>query len=352
VRALIVTLGFLVVVGVAAAAAPQPTTIAHAPAPVEAVAQDGGLLSWLGGDGKQCNSVHLIAGGSIFVLPQPANGSMTCHWALSPGAEYLALAAGASAALWTLHESRTDFVLTAQLGGREIEVDRLAHVDGTGWWLGGIAGGGNALAYSAVDVGYVDPLGCGSGGSCKKKITGGGISLVTSGQKTSLPGAGPALGLAVSNGRVAYIQATTVTKGGIPTSSASSSLQIRDVPSGALLTQAKPLGVPLAVGLAPHVLGVLSRYARSLRLTWYDPATGEKLGGVRVPLSTSALTMNDQFIVYRFGRSLRAVVLATRHVHALGQTALQSLGLSLDQGRLVWAENHSSYGLIRALSIR
>ena len=55
--------------------------------------------------------------------------------------------------------------------------------------------------------------------------------------------------------------------------------------------------------------------------------------------------MSDQFVVYRFGRTLRALVLATRHSHPLGKTALQYLGLSLDQGRLVWAENHSTYGL-------
>ena len=355
-RTLIVMAGFFAIAGVALAAAPQPTTVVHAPAPVRALAQDGGMLGWLGGDGKKCNGVHLLGGGHTSVLPQPPNSSMTCHWAISNGAVHLAVAADANAAIWTLHEKRSDFVMAAQVGGKEIEVDRLAHADSTGWWLGGITGGGSTLAYSAVDVEYVDPLACGSGGSCKKKIAGGGIDLVTAGQtagqKKALPGAGPALDPAVSNGRIAYIPATTVAKDGSPASSSGAVVQVRDASNGTLISRAKPVGVPLAVGLSAHVLAVLSRNVHFLRLSWFDPATGHKLGGVGVPVQTAPLlAVNDQFVVYRFGRTLRALVLATRHSHPLGKTAPQYLGLSLDAGRLVWAENHSTYGLLRALSL-
>jgi hypothetical protein len=277
---------------------------------------------------------------------------MTSHWTLSSDAEHLELAAGAAAALWTLPERHSDFVMTAEVGGKEVEVDRLAHPDGTGWWLGGATGGGTTLAYSSVDVEYVDPLGCASGGSCKKKIAGGGIDLVTEGQKTPLPGAGPALGLALSNGRMAYIRATTVAKSGAPASSSNAAVQIVNVPSGNVVSQAKPPGIPLAIGLGPHVLAVLSRDVHFLRLSWYVPATGRKLGGIGVPVQTaSTLAVNDQFVVYRFGRTLRAVNEATRHVHPLGKTAPAYVGLSLDQGRLVWAENQNGHGLIRALSL-
>jgi hypothetical protein len=325
----------------------------HAPAPVKALAQDGGLLAWLGGDGKKCNSVHVTGGGTTYVLPQPSNTSTTCHWALSSGTVELAIAAGAAAALWTLHEHNADLVMTAQqAGGKEIKVDQLAHPDSTGWWLGGIAGGGTTLAYSSVEVQYVDPLACGSGGSCKKEIHGGAIDLVTAGQKTVLRKAGPAIALAVNNGRIAYIRATTVAKNGSPASSSGSTVPVEDVSTGAIISQAKPVGVPLAVGLSSHVLAILSRNVHFLRLSWYDPATGKKLGGIGVPVQTApALAVNDQFVVFRFGRNLRALVLATRHIHPLGETAANYLGLSLDQSRLVWAENHKTYGLIRALSI-
>jgi hypothetical protein len=351
VRALIVLAVFFAFAGAAWAAAPQPTTIVHTPAPVKALAQDGGLLAWLAGNGKKCNEIHLIGGGHNYVLPQPPNASMTCHWAIANGTVHLAIAADALAALWTLHEQRSDFVMTAQVGGKETEVDRLAHPNGTGWWLGGVTGGGGTLAYSAVDVEYMDPLACGSGGSCKKKVAGGGIDLVTAGQKTSLPLAGAALGLAVSGGRIAYIQATRV-KNGSPASSPGAAVLVRDASNGTLVSRAKAPGVPIAVGLSSHVLVVLSRTVDSMRLSWYDPATGQKLGGVGVSLLTlPMLAVSDQFVVYRFGHSLRELVLATRHSHPLGKTPLPSVGLSLDQGRLVWAEDHTAYGLIRALPV-
>lgn len=348
-RALIVTAGVLATAGMALAAAPQPTTIVRSPTPVKALAQDGVMLAWLSGNAQKCNVVHMTGGGHTYILPQPSNTSMTCHWALSNGPVHLAIATDANAALWTLHERSSDFVMTAQVGGKEIEVDRLAHADGTGWWLGSIAGGESTLAYSSVDVEYVDPLACGSGGSCKKKIASGRTQLVTAGQKTVLPGAGPALGLSVSNGRIAYYRATTVTKAGAPTSSAGAVVLVEDISDGGVV-KARPPGVPLAVGLAPHVLAVLSRNNGFLRLSWYDPATGRKLGGIGVPVQSAAtLAVSDQFVVYRLGRNLRAVVLATRHVRPLTKTAASYLGLSLDQGRLVWAENTSTSGRIRAL---
>ncbi len=129
-------------------------------------------------------------------------------------------------------------------------------------------------------------------------------------------------------------------------------MPVEDVSTATIVSQAKPVGVPLAVGLSAHVLAILSRNVHFLRLSWYDPATGEKLGGIGVPIQTAPeLAVSDQFVVFRFGRSLRALVLTTRHVHPLGKTATNYLGLSLDSGRLVWAENHKTSGAIRALPL-
>ena len=354
-RALLAIAGLLVIAGVAAAATPQPTTLKQLSVPVRAVAQDGGMLAWLASDKTKCNTVHIVGNGKTYVLPHPTNGSMTCHWNLANGPEQLAIASsGTPAALWTLHEGGSDFVMTAQVGGPEKEVDRLAHqTDGTGWWLSSVTGGGTTLAYSSVDVEYVNPIACGEGGSCKKYIAGGGIYLVAAGQKTLLHSSGPALGLAVSGGRIAYIRATDVAKGGKPASTADAPVQVVDLSDGAVVSRAKPVGIPLAVGLSPHVLAVLSRNGYNLRLTWYDPATGRKLGGIGVPVQTaSELAVNDQFAVYRFGVHLRALAVAKDHIHVLGKTGPAYLGLSLDQGRLVWAENSQSSGRIRALFLR
>lgn len=351
VRALIVIAGLLVFAGIAAAATPTPTTIERVPGRVEALAQDGPMLGWLSGDGTHCNTIHMSGGGNTYVLPQPTSTSTTCHWDLSQGVEHLAIA-GASAALWTLHERGSDYVMTAEVGGAEVKIDRLDHqTNGRGWWLGGTTGAGSTLAYSSVDVEYVDPLACASGGSCKKKIAGGEIDLVSAGQASPLPGSGPALGLAASNGRIAYFPATNVVKG-VPVSSAGALIRVTDVSDGSVISQASPVGVPLAIGLSAHVLAVLSRTSSGLRVTWYDPASGQKLAGVAVPLTTAPeLGVDDQVVVYRYGRIQRAIVLATRHIRALGETAPSHLGLSLADGRLVWAENGATSSRIRALSL-
>ncbi len=351
-RLLIVIAGLLIVAGTAAAATSQPTTLVKSPSPVEAATQDGGMLGWLSGSQKKCNTVHITGNGKTYVLPQPPSGTMTCRWALTPGAEELALASGASTALWTLHEHDSDFVLTAPFGGKEAKVEQLAHAsDGTGSWLGGIAGGGTTLAYSTAVVAYVDPLGCASGNSCAKKISGGGIELVANGQRTALPNSLPALGLSVSNGRIAYIQATAVTKRGAPLSSSSATIQVVDISNGAVVSQASPVGVPVAVGLSPHVLAVLSRDGSKTLLTWYDPGSAAELGGMAVPAKTAAdLAVDDQVIVYRVNRFLHALTVATTRDHVIAKTAPRPFDLSLDQGRLAWAETTRTSGRIRGLS--
>jgi hypothetical protein len=354
VRALFATAGFFVIAGIAAASAQQhPKTIVHSSTPVEAVTQDGGRLAWLSGSRSKCNAIHLTGGGKVHVLPQPQSGSMTCRWRLTPGAQELAIAAHASAALWTLHELRADYVMTAQVGGQEVKVQRLAHQsDGTRWWLGGIAGSGTTLAYAAVDVEYVDPIGCGSGGSCAKKIAGGRIELVNAGKKTRLPHSGPALDLAVSDGRIAYIQPTAVSKTGAPVARSSSAVQVADVSTGAVVSQVNPVGVPLAIGLSAHLLAVLSRAAGDLKLTWYNPASGRRRGGITVsPKTAPTLVVGDHVIVYRVGHYLRALTVATHHTRALVKVTTGFVGLSLDKGRLVWAETTHTSGRIRSLSV-
>lgn len=358
VRALIATAGLLLLAGTAAAASTQPSTLRHSPAPVDAVAQDGGLVAWLSGNGNKCNVVHVLAPDGTEVLPQPATQSMTCHWDLSAGQPQLALAAGSSSALWTLHESGSvpyDYVMAARVGGREVQVDRLAHEsDGTGWWLGGIAGAGTTLAYSTVDVEYVDPLDCASGGSCKKKIAGGGIQLVSGGHATTLIADAPALDLAASNGRLAFLPATRVAKSGAPAPSRTAAIEIADATQGTLVSQAQPDGFPLALALAPRVLAVLTRTSRTTdKISWYDAEDGIRLGSVAVPGRTAPeLAASDRVVVFRIGHTIRGVGLATGRIRTLARAANAAVGLSLSRGQLVWAENTTTDGRIQALALR
>ena len=101
------------------------------------------------------------------------------------------------------------------------------------------------------------------------------------------------------------------------------------------------------------MLATLERTPLGLRLAWYDPATGVPSGSVPVAHAASPeLTANDQLVVFHVGRSLHGVDVTTHRVRTLGTTAATPIGLSLEGGRLAWAENVNGVGRIRALYVR
>ena len=327
--------------------------------PIVAIAQDNSVAAWFtsGAKTKTCNVVHVLSPGKRDQsMPQPASGSLTCNWTLANWPTQLAIASRLPMALWTLHESGpspADRVMAATFGGPERQLKRLAHAsDGTGDWLGGIAGAGHTLVYSWDDVEYVNPSRCLSGQPCKQKIADGGIRVVTRTTDTPLPTAQPALQLAVAAGRIAYIPATIV-HGGRPSTTTNATLPIMDVMTGEVLGQPKVHGIPLAIALSPHVLAVLTTLAGPHdRISWYSALDGSKLGSVLVAAGASPqLAASDQLIVYRVGRVLHDVSTRTGRVGRLMQTGKTTVGLSLSRGRLIWAQNHNGVGRLRALSL-
>jgi hypothetical protein len=357
VRAVLATAGLLALVGSAAAQPPVARTLRRsADTTIAALAQDGRLVAWLTAGGRKCNAVHMLAGGKTELVPSPAAGSLTCHWDLSDEQPQLAVATRSSAALWTLHENGpypVDYVLGAQVGGPERRLDRLAHADnGTGLWLGGVAGGGSTLAYSFVDVEYVDKLSCLSGGVCRRRIAGGGIRTVSEEGVTPLPGAGPALQLATAAGRLAYVPASRVGANGAPAANASAAIDVLDARTGGSICAVSPPGAPLAIGLAPHVLAVLARDGRHDRISWYDPADGSALGSAPVSRRTAPqLVTSNRIAVYRVGRALREIVFRTGDSRKLAKVSGTLGGLTLAGGHLVWAENYDGASRIRTLAV-
>ncbi len=355
-RALLATAGLLVLAGSAAAGSPTVRTMArNTSGPIEATAQDGRSVAWLASGGEKCNTVHVREGDTESVYSDTPEGGMTCHWDFSDGPSQLALAAQADTVLWTLHgggPAPFDYVLAASGGGLERQLVRLAHAsNGTGEWLGGVTGSGRTLAYSWNDVEYVDKLGCLSGGSCQQKIADGGIQIVTRTTDTALPGAGPALGLAASTGRLAYIPATTV-KAGRPSASANGSVRVVDATSGDPVSNALVRGIPAAIALSPHVLAVLTQRGPRDRISWFSAEAGTKLGSVLVSRrATTELAASDRLIVYRVNRTLYGVSTVTGRIRALGKAAANTIDLTLAKARLVWAENRGGTGRLRALPV-
>ena len=361
-RALLATAGLLVLAGSAAAGRPTAHTLRKsAGGPIEAVAQDNNLAAWFASGTRPCNEVHVMSPGKKDrSLPAPSSDSMTCRWDISGGQSQLAIAARMSTALWTLHESGPssfDQVLAASFGGPERQLERLTHTtNGIGDWLGGVAGAGRTLAYSWIDVEYVDPVACLSGGSCKQEIADGGIRIVArQGTKYtywSLPGAKPALQLAAAAGRIAYIPAVTA-KAGRPSANTNSSISIIDVGTGDQVGQAFVRGIPIAIALSSHVLAVLTTQAGPHdRISWFSATDGTRLGSALVSaLAAPQLAANNRVIVYRVGHLLRDVSTRSGRFGKLVKTGQNWVGLSLAHNRLVWAENHSGTGRLRALTV-
>jgi len=360
VRVLLAVAGLLVLAGAAAAAVPIAHTLRKSPSgPIEAVAQDNNLAAWFTASSpRACDQIHVMAPGKKDrSFPPPSSGSITCNWDVTAGPPQLAIAARMSMALWTLHANGPapfDYVLAAPFfGGTEQQIARLAHAgDGTGKWLEGVAGAGKTLAYSWDDVEYIDKLGCLSGGSCKEKIEDGGIQIVTRTGSQPLQGAQPALELAASAGRIAYIPAMTV-KGNHPAPNTNSTLYVADATSGNVVGKAFVHGIPLAIALSPNVLAVLTTQAGPHdRISWFSPTSGKRLGSVLVsPHAAPQLAASDQLLVFRVNRQLYGVSTHGGRPRLLAKTGQDSVGLSLARGRLAWADNHGGVGRLRALSV-
>jgi hypothetical protein len=364
VRAFLAAAGLLVLAGSALAGRPTAHTLRKSPAgPIAAIAQDNKMAAWFTSSTKgACNGVHILSPGKKDrILPQPLPGTETCNWVVAGWPPQLAVASQISTALWTLHEqgpAPNDDVIAATTGGPQRVVHHLARAsDGTGDWLGGVAGAGRTLAYSWDDVEYVNPQKCLATGQCKRKIADGGIRLVTrtSGDafaETPLPGAGPALLLAAAGGRIAYVPATTV-KANRPATSANNTLQIADATTGAVVGQAPVHGFPIAIALSSQVLAVLTTQGTSHdRISWFSATDGKKLGNLVISGSAAPqLAANDRLIVYRVGLWLRDISTRTGRPGKLVKTSVNYLGLSLAKGRLLWAENHNGTGRLRALDV-
>jgi hypothetical protein len=357
VRAFLATAGLLVLAGSAAASSPTARTLRKTKGPIAAIAQNNSVAAWLTSSTKACNQVHILTPGKHDrTLPQPSGG-MTCRWNLEDGQPQLAIASRMSTALWTLHESGSpafDQVLAASLGGPERQLKQFSHnSNGTGRWLGGVAGAGRTLAYSWYDIEYVNPTKCLSGGLCKQKIADGGIQVVTRTTDSPLPEALPALQLAASGNRIAYIPAAIV-HGGRGSPGHNATIYVVDAGTGDVVGTVPVQGEPAAIALTSHVLAVLmDQGGPHERISWYTPTGSKRLGSVLVAANSEPeLAVNDKLIVYRIFSKLNGIPLHGGRIRTLAKTSADdTVGLSLANSRLLWAVNHGTTGRLRALSV-
>lgn len=344
-----------------AAAAPKPQTlwlVAHSN--IAAFAQDGQTLAWFAGGGT-CNVVHLqsLASGVGYDLPKQTAENVTCKfvWAHDQPVQ---LALAGTRALWSLPQDSPlslDYLLGAGVSANDRAERRFLEVAhnsrGVGQWLGGIAGSGTTLAYAVTSVDWEDEADCLAGtGPCTLTKSGGGVYVVRGRQPVRIPGTGPAVAVATGGGNVAYVPAGRLQKDGRPQPSADLPIAIVDPGSGQKIASIVPQGVPIAIALSTHVLATLERTPLGLRLAWYDAETGRARGSIPVPTTTSpSLTASDQLIVFRVGLSIRGVSVTTHRSRLIAKATARPIGLSLEGGRLAWAENLKGLSRIRAVYV-
>ena len=141
-------------------------------------------------------------------------------------------------------------------------------------------------------------------------------------------------------------------RAGRPQPSADLPIEVVDAGSGQRVASVVPQGAPIAIALSAHVLATLERTPLGLRLAWYDAATGHARGSIPVPRSTTPwLSASDQLIVFRVGLSIRGVSVASHRSRLLTRAAATPVGLSLEGGRLAWAENLKGVSRIRAVYV-
>jgi hypothetical protein len=342
------------------AAAPRPETIwSHDHTSIAAFAQDGPYIAWFSPAKRACNTVTLrsLASGAQIPLPSQAYRNVTCRFARAT-AEPVGLALAGTRALWTLPQRTPlplDYLLGASVGDTiERRFQEVAHTPrGVGQWLGGVAGRGNTLTYAVTAVDYEDEAGCLSGtGTCTLVKSGGGVYRVHGRTPVQVPNTEPAVEVATSGSAIAYVPTNGIAKDGRPRAGADLPVTIVDADTGQQFAAVVPQGVPVAIALSAHVLATLEQTPLGLRLAWYRAQTGQPLGSMPVPRTTApALTANDREIVFRLGRSIRAVDVASHGVRTLARAAAPPVGLSLSGNWLRWAENIGTSARIRALYV-
>jgi hypothetical protein len=341
-------------------AAPRPQTIwSHARTQIAAFAQDGPYIAWFAPSTRSCNTVHLrsLSTGVEIQLPKQRAKNVTCHFARAVS-EPVRLALAGTRALWTLPQLTPlplDYLLGASAGDTvERRFQEVAHTPrGVGQWLGGIAGSGGTLTYAVTAVDYEDEAGCLAGtGKCTLVKSGGGVYRVHGRIPVHVPDTEPAVEVATSGSAIAYVPTTEIAKNGRPRAGADLPVTIVDADTGQQFAAVVPQGVPAAIALSAHVLAAIEQTPLGRRLAWYRAQTGQPLGSVPVPDGTAAsLAATDRLIVFRVGRSIRTVDVASHQVRTLARAAVQPIGLSLEGNWLRWAENIGASARIRALYV-
>lgn len=359
-RVLLAAAVFLVAAAAPAAGATPKTLVPVPGAKIVGFTQNGPLIAWfVKGKTGGCNTIHIrsLINPLSAVVPNVGARNVTCTWEVGDGPIPLAIDTNANT-LWTLSENtplQYDYLIGAgalPANQSERRLQQLAHTaKGAGLWLGGIVGSGNTLAYAVTSVDYQDEAGCLAGtDTCAMKISSGGVYRFDGWHPKLVYNRG-AVALAASNDTIAIVPTDSVTKAGKPVAGADLPIIVVDAKTGSQISSFSPQGTPVAIALSEHVLATIERTPIGTRIAWYNPLTGAAIGSAPVATVTAPeLAINDKYIVFHIGRSIRSIDIATGRIRQIARASSMPIGLSLAGTRLAWAEDLKNGGArVRAL---
>lgn len=337
-RALLIAFVLASVASASAQAAPV-RTLAGTPRPIVHFAHDGNAIAWI--DRRACLPVRIRLLARDLQRRVGSAGGGACTGYRPPG-----LAIGATRAVWgeTFFGSTTEYLETYTAAFHErrpalVEELHSEYVYGGGLRVTALAGDGATLVYGLVEFNdcFCDDVSC---PPCSYQPTGGGVRRLVGREVRVVPGAPPAVLVAAATGRIAVVPADpTPRPKATLTAALGGPVEIRDVRTGALLRAVNPLGTVRAVGLSRQTLAVLVDGPAGRAIERYDVASG--LLRDRVSVSDDAapeIDVANDVVVYRVGRAVR-LVRANGTTTRIALARATPIGLSIEGGRVAWAEN-------------
>jgi hypothetical protein len=319
------------VAGAGASSAPQPRLLLSVPTAIRAFAADGARIAWLRNTPPGCAVFsRLIHGGAVSKTPVhdrsycPFDG--TQRW----------LAVGGTRVLWALatagHNSN-EIVETALFGRRASRLAELSINPGVhGDEVSGVGGDVGALLYAVRSFACTENPDTTI--NCKPTQDAvSGLWRVNGGRRTRvLPGS--MAGIAVAGRRFAAVEDDFVPRA-ILIGDLRSIQSIKHIDVGSRIDRIAMSGTLVA-----------AETANGLR--FFDARTGKSRGGSKIRQISSFAVSGSRVA---FVRRKSIFLLERGRVTRIASRGLVPVGLTIENGRLLWAENPRGHGEVYSLPL-
>jgi hypothetical protein len=215
----------------------------------------------------------------------------------------------------------------------------------------GLAGDGDTLIYSWVSVENVDDTCIEQPVPCVWQVTSGRTRLVFGHRQRRLPLPRAAV-LAVSQGRVTLARVSTATQNDDPFAHAveNGPVEIRNARSGAMISSFSPTGTVLALAFSGRRVASLAKLAGGdRRVEIHSARTGALQRTLPVSRRIAAFDLAGKQLVYRVGKAIRLFDVESGELRTVARMNGHPLGLSIEDRRIVWAENRANGGVVRSI---